>query len=260
MHEVILIRKQIDQINTLKEQESWSPDFKAWKRKTASLLEKVFGKNSRQLKDFESIRYSLSVATDSTPDSEFDKAYKDGLDDAKAILQSMAEELIEFNVDDGANADNETSDNSYLFIIGLLDRFHLIARQLRSRHEQRHTLEVNDEYDVQDLLHALLKVKFDDVRREEWTPSYAGGSARMDIFIKDLGIVIEVKKTRQGLKDRKIGEELIIDIAKYKKYPECSKLICFVYDPEGLIGNPSGLASDLSLEEHGFTVEVIVRP
>lgn len=171
----------------------------------------------------------------------------------------MAEELIEFNIEDADNVDNEISDNPYLFIIGLLDKFHLIARQLRSRHEHRQTLEVSDEYDVQDLLHALLKVTFDDIRREEWTPSYAGGSARMDIFIKGLGIVIEVKKTRQGLKDRTIGEELIIDIAKYRKHPECSKLICFVYDPEGLIGNPAGLASDLS-QDGGFTVEVIVRP
>jgi hypothetical protein len=260
MNEIQLIQKQIDQIDMLKTQERWSSEFKAWERKTASLLEKIFGVNSRQSKDFEKIHYSLSVFTSGTPDYEFDNAFKGGLDDAKAILQSMAEELIEFNLEGNANPSNEISDNPYLFIIGLLDRFHIVARQLRSRHEQRPTLEVNDEYDVQDLLHSLLKVKFDDIRREEWTPSYAGGSARMDILIKDLDVVIEVKKTRQSLKDRKIGEELIIDIAKYKKHPECSRLICFVYDPEGLIGNPAGLASDLSQEENDFTVEVIVRP
>jgi hypothetical protein len=37
------------------------------------------------------------------------------------------------------------------------------------------------------------------VRREEWTPSYAGGSAKADFLLKEEGIVIEVKKTRQGL-------------------------------------------------------------
>jgi hypothetical protein len=260
MNEVNLIQKQIDQIDNLKAQERWSSDYKAWERKTASLLEKIFGVNSRQSKDFEKINYSVSVFTSSTPDSVFDDAFKGGLDDAKAILQSMAEELIEFNIKDDSEINNEISDNPYLFIIGLLEKFHLIARQLRSRHNQRQTLEVNDEYDVQDLLHALLKVKFDDIRREEWTPNYAGGSARMDIFIKDLGIVIEVKKTRPSLRDKKIGEELIIDIAKYRKHPECNKLICFVYDPEGLIGNPAGLASDLSSDEDDFTVEAVIRP
>ena len=66
----------------------------------------------------------------------------------------------------------------------IFSRFHRIARQLRSRHDNRMTIEVNDEYDVQDLLHALLKLFFDDVRAEEWTPSYAGKSARMDFLLK----------------------------------------------------------------------------
>ena len=35
------------------------------------------------------------------------------------------------------------------------ERFHLVSRQLRSRHDGRVTLDVEDEYDVQDLLHAM---------------------------------------------------------------------------------------------------------
>ena len=45
----------------------------------------------------------------------------------------------------------------------LCNRFHLIASQLRSRRENRATIEVEDEYDAQDLLHSLLKVFFDDI-------------------------------------------------------------------------------------------------
>jgi hypothetical protein len=67
----------------------------------------------------------------------------------------------------------------------LTTRFHLVAQQLRSRHGGRNTIEVTDEYDVQDLLHALLLLEFDDVRPEEHTPSYAGGSARMDFLLKN---------------------------------------------------------------------------
>lgn len=73
-------------------------------------------------------------------------------------------------------------------------RFYKIARQLRNRHDNRQTLSIEDEYDVQDLLHALLHLYFDDIRPEEWTPSYAGKSARVDFLLKNEKTVIEVKK------------------------------------------------------------------
>ena len=57
--------------------------------------------------------------------------------------------------------------------------------------------EIKDEYDVQDLLNALLRLNFDDVRPEEYTPSYAGSSTRVDFLLKKEKIVIEVKKTRK---------------------------------------------------------------
>ena len=128
----------------------------------------------------------------------------------------------------------------------LFNRFHQVARQLRSRHDERPTLDISDEYDVQDLLHSLLKLYFDDIRPEEWTPSYAGGSSRMDFLLKNEQLVVEVKKTRDNLRDRLIGEQLIVDIARYKEHPDCKTLVCFIYDAEGLIANPTGLESDLN--------------
>ncbi|MGJ4748586.1 hypothetical protein ACQV5M_19650, partial [Leptospira sp. SA-E8] len=62
-------------------------------------------------------------------------------------------------------------------------RFHAVAVQLRERHSSRPTLDVNDEYDVQDLMHALLRLHFDDVRSEEWVPSYAGAASRTDFLL-----------------------------------------------------------------------------
>lgn len=79
----------------------------------------------------------------------------------------------------------------------LCSRFHEVAKQLRIRHANRNTVEVQDEYDVQDLTHALLRIFFDDVRDEEWTPSYAGGASRMDFLLPDEQTVLEVKKTRK---------------------------------------------------------------
>jgi hypothetical protein len=68
-------------------------------------------------------------------------------------------------------------------VVTIAERFHSVVRQLRERREGRAMLEVTDEYDVQDLFHALLMIHFDDVRKEEWVPSYAGGASRMDFLL-----------------------------------------------------------------------------
>ena len=141
----------------------------------------------------------------------------------------------------------------------IFNKFHKVARQLRTRHGSRNTLEINDEYDVQDLLHALLLLHYDDVRPEEWTPSYAGGSVRMDFLLKDEGIVIEVKKTRKTMTAKSLSEELLIDREKYKVHPDCNTLYCFVYDPEGLLGNPTGIKRDLEQGAEDF-IKVFIRP
>lgn len=142
----------------------------------------------------------------------------------------------------------------------LFDKFHLVVKQLRIRYDTRATIDIVDEYDVQDLLHSLLKLYFADVRNEEWTPSYAGGSSRMDFLLKEEKIVIEVKKTRKGLGDRELGKQLIEDKERYKAHPDCKKLICFTYDPDGRISNPKGLENDLNKQEPEFEVEIIIRP
>lgn len=84
-------------------------------------------------------------------------------------------------------------------VLMICDRFHMVAKQLAHRRESRSTLRIEDEYDVQDLLHGLLRLYFDDIRPEEWTPSYGGGSARMDFLLKEHEIVVEAKMTRKGL-------------------------------------------------------------
>lgn len=142
----------------------------------------------------------------------------------------------------------------------LFERFHIIARQLLRRYSNRQTLSITDEYDVQDLLHALLKEHFDDVRPEEWTPSYAGNCNRMDFLLIQEKIAIEVKMTRKGLGDKELGAQLIIDIAKYQSHPNCRCLYCFVYDPEGIIRNPRGIEKDLAELGKGFLVKVFIRP
>jgi len=252
---VELLQRQIDQSKKLSHHERFGPDWKKWHRDTEVVIQRIFGADGRHEKDFKGISYSLGFFSSGTPDWKFEKAYTDGMETARQILTSMIEELSDFG-----NPESEDQTNEGLEVSSILEKFHLVARQLRSRHSQRDTLEIEDEYDVQDLLHALLHLVSEDIRNEEWTPSYAGGSSRMDFLLKKEKIVIEVKKTRKDLSARGIGEELIIDIARYQAHPDCENLICFVYDPEGRIGNPIGLERDLTKKHGNLPVTIIVAP
>jgi hypothetical protein len=143
----------------------------------------------------------------------------------------------------------------------LFDRFHLVVTQIKNRYNDRSTILIDDEYDVQDLMNALLRINYEDIRKEEYTPSYAGGSTRIDFLLKREKTLIEVKKTRANLKDKEVGNQLILDIAHYRSHPDCKKLVCFVYDPENLIINPRGLEDDLNrASTDDMIVEVYIRP
>jgi hypothetical protein len=142
----------------------------------------------------------------------------------------------------------------------ILSRFHLVVREIHERHENRQTLRIDDEYDVQDLLHGLLTMYFDDVRTEQWTPELAGYSTRIDFLLKKEGIAIEAKKTRKSLGKKELGNQLIIDIAHYQKHPDCNTLFCFVYDPEERISNPIGFENDLTGKQGKLLVKVLVVP
>ena len=146
------------------------------------------------------------------------------------------------------------------FVKHLCTRFHAVARQLRLRKEYRATLDVEDELDIQDLIHALLRLQFDDVETDEWTPNYAEGMRRMTFLLNHGRLAIVVKKTRAGLNTKELGDQLEIDAARYNARNRCATLLCFIYDPEGRIGNPRGLEADLTSVSDQFTVDVIVTP
>ena len=139
-------------------------------------------------------------------------------------------------------------------------RFPFLVKQLGARHDKRHPFLVKDEYDVQDLLHGLLRLHFDDVRPEEVTPSYAGSSSRMDFLLKTEKVVVEAKMTRKTLGQKEVVTQLTEDAARYRTHPDCQTLVCFVFDPAGFCKNPVALENDVSTDANGFKVKVIVAP
>lgn len=221
-----------------------SPEMQAWIADVEDFISTNHGKDSAPWRVFE--RFEIR---------KLDGNYQDELEKQKGVISSALHACLRIQ----PKISGRKFDADALLDV-IFDRFHAVTRRMRSRHASRETLDVKDEYDVQDLLAAILRLHFDDVRSEEWTPSYAGGSARMDFLLKDEKTVIEVKMTRKGLTDREVGNQLIEDCARYRAHPDCHRLICFVYDPDGRIQNPKGIDNDLTRSEDGFEVQIRIKP
>ena len=129
---------------------------------------------------------------------------------------------------------------------------------LADRQQGRPPIVMEDEYDVQDFLHGLLRIFFDDVRAEDFSPERAGARSRIDFVLKQERVVVEAKMTRAGLGAAKLGDQLIVDIERYRSHPDCDALVALVYDPEKRIPNRRTLETDLSGERDGLIVRVVV--
>lgn len=147
-------------------------------------------------------------------------------------------------------------------IENVLRHFHAYATQLNRRHGTRLGIEIHDEHDVQDILDAVLRINFRNLLREEPVPNSVGAVSRIDILLPDPAIAIEVKMTRDGLRDGKLGEELLIDLARYAAHPACRYLFLFIYDPQHRVRNPNVLLTDLVQKGQGLglPVQVIYAP
>jgi REase_DpnII-MboI len=110
----------------------------------------------------------------------------------KALQDDYANDRIELPPD--------LSNGAFTRIEQVLIRFHKVVRKLSHRHGGRTPLTIGDEYDVQDLLKAIFAIDFEDVRAEEWAPSYPGSSKRMDFVFKKHGIsTVSGLSTLQGI-------------------------------------------------------------
>jgi hypothetical protein len=213
--------------------------FTEWRTQALACLVSLLGKGHVYVENFQ---------------KQIEQAYQGTVRAGIGILKATKEDLA------AGNLGQAPEQSPLLLIEQICSRFHLVVRQLRSRHGTRATLDVKDEYDAQDLMQALLFLHFLDIRPEEYTPSYGGKASRMDFLLKQESIVIELKMTRAGLGPKELSTQLIEDIERYKTHPDCKSLVCFVYDPAGLIPNPRGIETDLKRDDGSMPVRVLIRP
>jgi len=181
------------------------------------------------------------------------------------LVERRQFDCLKFRFPESSNGEDETP---HLITLGLDDkllaiceRFHRAIVHLSHRRKGRPVIDFSNEYDVQDVFAMVLKCSYEDVRDEEWTPSYAGRAGKIDFVIGDIRTATELKRARSR---QQIGDELIIDIARYAKRANVDRLVCFVYDPDDVLRrDASQIEKDLSRRrnENGeLAVTVLIRP
>ena len=95
------ISKALEAIPDLRDLNTESPEFIKWRRDTEVAISYTFGEDSRHTKDFGRINFSsISSLFDHQNSSEEARAYRSGLDEARAVLESMLGEIEEYWPDD----------------------------------------------------------------------------------------------------------------------------------------------------------------
>lgn len=259
----VAIEYILDSINAIESLKSEKNDgakpYRQWREKTESIIRSVFGEGSTEYKEIHNLFHPrfVGLPMGNYEQVDYHKKYLNLLDTAHDKLSGYViilrmKQPLDYMVEHG---------NTLQEICRICLRFSNVIRCIRKRYANRQPITVNDEYDVQYLLKILLSVSFDDIRSEETAPSYGGSSSRIDFLLKNEGIAIETKMTRENLTDKEISKQLIQDIAQYQSHPDVNSLVCFIYDSERLIENPSGIIRDLeSHSGENLIVKVIINP
>ena len=156
--------------------------------------------------------------------------------------------------------------NAEADISAVLDQIAEVFRRLpeylatitRAANEHVPAPTIEHETDLQTVVLAVLRLMFDDVRAEDPVPQAAGGSSRVDFLLREPGILVETKMTRPGLRDRRLGEELLVDWGRYPAHPECRAIFALVYDPARHLDNVAALEHDLSQPQGDPPTRVLV--
>lgn len=121
--------------------------------------------------------------------------------------------------------------------------------------------ELVDEYDVQDLLHAMLRAYLKYSVQEDPLPKVASAKAgRADISVEELGVLIEVKYVHGPEDQKRLFEEYSQDLVLYARWPHLKTLIYFIYnsadlrDPEAL----EKLSTTQDVNGRRFVVKVVL--
>lgn len=125
--------------------------------------------------------------------------------------------------------------------------------------QNRNLIAIKDEYDVQDLLYFSLKSVFPEIKYEDDTSNYGGSAKRLDFYLKDEGIIIEVKHIDKA-DDKKYTKQMKEDLQSYHVVNVLTDIIFFIYAPNAIqdINNFKELEGEQTIQGKTFDVKVLI--
>ena len=90
------LQKLVDEIPKLKSLQPHTAVFEKWQRDVETAINYIFGGDPKHLQDFEEINYSPGLMYSGDDDPVYQQAYLEGLGSARAVLESMKDEIKEF--------------------------------------------------------------------------------------------------------------------------------------------------------------------
>jgi hypothetical protein len=219
---------------------NWSVAYKEWVEAVDPVLELFFGPSCPE-------RLMFLGASVHKRAHFFSSAIKPALEKQVEFLRAWAAAMPNKYEE---RLRSEVSTNLLFMVVGqVLRRFSVTAGHLSARPraaKKDRGFPIDDEYDLQDLLFALLKPLVEDLELENPLPKQAGDSGRADLSSKTLGVIIELKVVREASDVKRITADCRDRILKYGAWKDLKHLVFYLYDPKRLIPDRDNVQKDLT--------------
>lgn len=197
----------------------------------------MYGQNTQPSERYEEWRaYHLSswnqMDSDQKRHRQIQEDYRDGLKRTLTELDSVVEQL-QLKLQH-AGVTKMTTSAEIQLVLQLCGRLNHSAKVLNRRRANKQPFEIKDEYDVQDLLQAVLRAYFKYSVSEDPISKLAGASSRADFAIQELGVIIEAKYVHSPNEQDRITKQFAEDCQSYSQSPFLEHFIYLVYGAEDL--------------------------
>lgn len=145
-------------------------------------------------------------------------------------------------------------------IVCMLQNFsNAIKKITTNRYNKKVGIEINQEYDVQDILFSYFKFYFNDAVRENPLKKRAGYNSIIDICFPERKIYIEIKMLKQTDNNEKnIIEQLKKDMFDYNQ-SDVENLLIFIYDPFKKINDRDNFRDFETSNNYNYACKVIIQ-
>lgn len=198
----------------------------------------MYGPNSQPSERYEEWRaYWLSswnqMDSKQKRHQQIQQDYRDGLKKSLKELDSVIEQL-QLKLQHGGMTPKMAPSAEIQLVMQLCGRLNHSAKVLNRRRAGKQPFEITDEYDVQDLLQAILRAYFKYSISEEPISKLAGSSSRADFAIQDLGVIIEAKYVHGPNEQDRISKQFAEDVQAYSLWAHLEHFFYVVYGADDL--------------------------